>query len=357
MRERDVDHLLVTNPKDVAYLTGFLGGDSFLFIGPRGKPLILSDRRYEEELAGFSDVAKLVLRDGPMAPLIARLTAERHDAGALERLGVQAEDLTLAQLDGMKSAFKKAKVAVRTLTPVENMLGPLRRVKDEQEIRTIQRAAKLQQEAMKAVLPEAKPGISELELCAMLEAEMKARGSSEPAFETIVGAQANGSKSHYAPRHTRLRKGKPLLIDWGATVDGYRSDMTRTFSLGTWPKELAAVYDIVLEAHEAGAAALRAGVLCADVDAAARDVIDRAGYGEKFGHSLGHGIGLNVHERPTLSRHAGEATVEEGHVVTIEPGVYLPGVGGVRIEDDYLVTRRGSKNLCSLPKDRAWATL
>ena len=183
------------------------------------------------------------------------------------------------------------------------------------------------------------------------------RGASSPAFETIVGAQANGSLPHYRPHAVKLKKNQPLLIDWGAVYQGYRGDMTRTFSLGKWPKELAEIYKIVLDAHTLSAAALRAGATTKAVDAIARNHITKHGYGDNFGHGLGHGLGLHTHEDPRLSHMAAETTLEAGMVVTIEPGIYIPGLGGVRIEDDYVVTEKGSENLCSLPKDIKWATL
>lgn len=356
MRDRDADHALVTDPRDVAYFTGFLGGDSYLLVGP-GKPLLLSDSRYEEEVNDLAGIVRPVMRDGPMSGLVARCITELAGRGKLITLALQAEHVTLAQLDAFKSAIKKQKGPVRALRAEAGLVSPLRAVKDDAEIALIRRAARIQQDAMLATMPRLKPGMAELEACAVLEHEMKARGSTEPAFGTIVAAQANGSKPHSSPGDRKLKAGRPVLIDWGATWRGYRSDMTRVFSFGSWPRKVAEIHEIVLEAHEAAAAALEAGARCVDVDAAAREVIDAAGYGDRFGHGLGHGIGLNIHEGPSLSRHAGETVLEAGMVVTIEPGIYLPGIGGVRIEDDYVVTANGAKNLCTLPKDRDWATL
>lgn len=356
LRREGVDHVLVSDPRDVGYLTGFLGGDSFLLVGP-GKPLLLSDTRYEEELGAFAAIATPVMRDGPMSGLVARLVAERSAAGRLERVAVQAEAVSLAQFDGLRAAFKKAKAPVKALTSVRGVLAGLRMVKDEHEVGLIRRAAKIQQDALAAVLPAIKPGMTEAAIAALLEHEMLNRGSGGRAFETIVAAGANGSKPHYRPGPAKLRAGSTLLIDFGATCGGYHSDMTRTFALGRWKGEMAEVYRVVLGAHEAAAAALRAGARCVDVDGVARAHIAEHGYGERFGHGLGHGIGLNIHEGPSMGKHSGDAVLEAGHVVTIEPGVYLPGLGGVRIEDDYLVTARGAKNLCSLPRDAAWAIL
>jgi Xaa-Pro aminopeptidase len=186
--------------------------------------------------------------------------------------------------------------------------------------------------------------------------EMKSRGSSKPSFETIVAARAKGSLPHYQPGSVKLTRNQPLLIDWGAIWKGYHGDMTRTLCWGSWPRKLASVYAIVLEAHQLAAGQLRAGMSTFEIDKIARDHITAAGYGERFGHGLGHGIGLDIHENPCLSHMAEPVALEPGHVVTIEPGVYLPGVGGVRIENDYVVTTSGAKCLCTMPKDLDWAT-
>ena len=212
------------------------------------------------------------------------------------------------------------------------------------------------EDALVATLGQIDGGMTELEVTAVLEYEMKARGSTDPAFGSIVAAGANGSLPHAIPGKAKLKRNSTLLIDWGATVNGYRSDMTRTFTLGKWPPVMREVYEIVLDAHYAGIDAIRPGAIAGEVDAAARKIITDAGYGKEFGHSLGHGIGLNVHEAPGL-RAGADTVLEPGMVVTVEPGIYLPGVGGVRIEDDVLVTARGARSLCSLPKDIRWATL
>lgn len=356
MRRASVSHLVVSSPVDVGYLTGFLGGDSVLVVGS-GKPVLLSDSRYEEELGHFRPIVRVVMRSGTMMDAIANAVRHAHDAGGVESLGVQSEHLTLADEHALRGAFKKQRLPVRLLTPTTGLVGTLRRVKGADEIGLIRGAIRLQQDALLASLGSIRPGMTEIEFAAELEYQMKSRGSSAPGFETIVAARANGSLPHYRPGSTPIRRNEPLLIDWGATWMGYRGDMTRTFALGRWPAPIREIYAIVLEAHEAAAAALKPGRTGAEVDAAARDVIERAGYGDRFGHGLGHGLGMDVHEAPRLSRLATGDILEPGNVVTIEPGIYLPGVGGVRIEDDYAVTERGSKNLCDLPRDIEWASI
>jgi Xaa-Pro aminopeptidase len=219
----------------------------------------------------------------------------------------------------------------------------------------ITKAARIQEAALEAVFKYLKPGVTEREVAGRLEAEMKMRGSREPGFQTIVAAGATGSLPHYRPEGRKLEKGKTVLIDWGAVYDGYHSDMTRVFSLGKWPSKIEEIYRIVLEAHEAAAAALAPGKTTQEIDGIARKIISDAGYGLQYGHGLGHGIGMNGHEEPFLSHMLAPVTLEAGNVVTIEPGIYLPGIGGVRLEDDYLVTASGSKNLCKMPRDLKWA--
>lgn len=349
MRSARVDHLLVTNPLDVGYLTGFLGGDSYLLVPAKpGKPLLVSDFRYLEELEPLAASVKVIIRKTAMGEAIAELVSDR----SVRRCGVQGEAMTLAERDALARRVGQARLVTTT-----GLIGKLRARKDEHEVALIEAAVAIQEKAIRAVLPTIRPGQTELRIAADLEAEMKALGSSAPSFETIVAARAQGSLPHYRPGMVKTAAGQPLLIDWGATYRGYHSDMTRTFSLARWPAKVREIYGIVLEAHERAAEALGPGVMSSAVDAAARGHIAAAGYGERFGHGLGHGIGLNVHEEPRLGHMAGGVRLEPGHVVTVEPGIYLPGVGGVRIEDDYLITEEGARRLCRLPKTIEWCTL
>ena len=209
---------------------------------------------------------------------------------------------------------------------------------------------------MKALLPELRPSMAEQEVAAILEYEMRRRGADRTAFQTIAAAGANSSLPHARPGKAKTRKNTVLLIDWGAEVGGYVGDLTRTFTFGRWQPEIARIYDIVHEALLTGIAAVVPGNTGEEVDAAARGVIERAGEGERFSHSLGHGIGLVVHEQPRLAK-GSDDVLEEGMVVTVEPGVYIPGVGGVRIEQDVVVRPGGCEVLSKLPTARSWATL
>ena len=348
MRQRELDAVLITNPADIHYLTGFRGEDSYAIVAPR-QIAVVSDFRFAEELERL-DRVKVVMRSGS----IADATARHLDKVGASTVGLQGEHVSVAQRDALIKSLGRG--GAKRLKTTSDLLGELRMYKHDEEIKAIRKAVKIQQEAMLATLETIRPGQTELEVCARLEFEMKTRGSEQPAFGPIVAAQANGSLPHAVPGKTKLAKGKPLLIDWGATVGGYRSDMTRTFSLGTWSRKMSEIYEITLEAFLSAVDAVRPGMTGRELDAVARDVITAAGYGEAFGHSLGHGIGLNVHEGPRLAK-TSDTELQPGMVITIEPGIYLPGIGGVRIEDDILVTPRGGKNLCSLPTDMEWATL
>lgn len=354
--DKRLDALLVTNPKDVGYLTGFLGGDSYLLCraaasasGAAPAPTLISDFRYKEELEPVeaAGLARVHIRSRSMVEAVCEVLESLPEAD----IGVQGEQMTLAE---RASIQRRAK---RKLAETFGLMGELRIIKDESEVALIRKAVKIQESALEAVLPTIKPGQSELEVAARLEFEMKMRGSSEPGFQTIIAAGAAGSLPHYRPTGAKIRAGKPLLIDWGAVHQGYHADMTRTFTLGKWPEKVREIYDIVLEAHQLAAAALAPGRTTAEIDKVARVHIARRGYAEFFGHGLGHGIGLNGHEEPRLTNMLAPRPLAPGMVVTIEPGIYLPGVGGVRIEDDYLVTDNGAMCLCRMKKDADWAVL
>jgi Xaa-Pro aminopeptidase len=347
--EAGVDHLLVTNPVDVGYLTGFLGGDSWLLVpADDARPVVISDFRYQEELDEIKPVADVYIRSKALVAAAGEVIRARR----VDRCGLQAEHIPVGDMVELSAIVGPGRVS-----PVGGVVAALRIKKDEHEVKLIRKANAIQQDALRAILKRIKPGVTELELAARLELEMKIRGSSEPGFKTIVAARANGSLPHYRPGNVKLAAGKPVLIDWGAVCEGYHGDMTRTFTLDTWPPKIKEIYRIVLEAQETAAAALAPGRSTHEIDGIARGIIGRAGYAEHFGHGLGHGMGMNGHEDPRLNPMAPDMILEPGHVVTVEPGIYLRGVGGVRIEDNYVVTEKGAANLCGLPKDLKWATL
>lgn len=354
--------LLITNPKDVGYLTGFLGGDSYLLLPALShksrRPILISDFRYKEELEEVQGVVDVFIRTKSIIEAVGEVAGAAGgggEGGDLPKIGIQAEHLTIAEKAaiGRKLGPKGAK----RLADTTNLVPKLRVIKDDTEISLIRKAAKIQEAALTAVLPSIKAGQTETEVAANIEAEMKRRGSSEPGFQTIVAAGANGSLPHYRPQQKKIAANKSLLIDWGAVFKGYHADMTRTFALGKWPTKIAEIYKVVLEAQEMAAAALAPGKSTLEIDAIARKHIAKAGYAEFFGHGLGHGLGLNGHEDPRLTNMLAGVKLEAGMVVTIEPGIYLPGEGGVRIEDDYAITEHGALNLCSMKKSLDWCTL
>lgn len=349
LRDTPAEALLVVNPKDIHYLTGFHGEDSWALVRTRSATII-SDRRFETELEAFSGrgvPTKVHIR--PAGQRLAEAVAELLGPG--ETLGIQRAYTTLA----VRAALAKA-VGARRLKAIDDPIPALRICKDEHEIAQIRKAIRLQEAAIEAVLPEVTPGQTETELAALLEYEMRARGADGVSFSTIIAADANAALPHAQPGTRRLKRNGLLLVDWGARLGGYCGDMTRAFGIGRWPKKMAEIYDIVLEAHDAGVAAIEPGRPTTEVDAAAREVIEDAGFGDEFSHSLGHGLGLDVHEAPRLSTVSKEI-LEPGMIVTVEPGIYLPGVGGIRIEDDVVVTDTGRRRLSRLPRDREWATL
>ena len=341
LRDIGVDALLVTNAHDIRYLTGFAGDDSWALIPARGgTPHIITDFRFDEQVQREAPHARRILRQGPITDALKQIVDKRD----IEKLGVQGEHVTLA----VRKAIAK-KIGARRLAELDDGLLEQRAVKSDGEVKAIRKALRIQQQAFEETCEIIEPGLTENEIAAYLEYRMRTLGADGTSFPTIVAADANASLPHAVPGKKKVKKGGSILIDWGARADGYCSDLTRMVALGRFKPKVREIYEVVLDAQQSAIDAIAPGVTLKDVDAVARDRIKRAGYGERFGHGLGHGIGLDVHERPVLSpRSTGE--LAPGQVVTVEPGIYLPGVGGVRIEDDVLVTERGRRVLSRLPK-------
>lgn len=345
LRERiedwQVDALLVSNSVDIRYLTGFVGDDSWLLVGKTGKPIILSDRRFEEQIQREAPQAKAIMRTKSLAETASQVVDKREWSS----LALQSDYLTIAQ---RKQLAKH--IGASRLKDIDDGLFDQRAFKTEDEIKLIQKAGRIQQKALRALLEQLKPGMSEFEAAGLLEYEMRRLGADGPSFPTIMAADANAALPHAIPGKSKLRKGGIVLIDWGARYQGYCSDMTRVFAFGSMKPKLREIYQVVLDAQLAAIEAIRPGVEMAEVDKLARDIITKAGYGKEFSHSLGHGIGLDIHEQPRLAASI-KGALQPGQIVTVEPGIYLPGIGGVRIEDDILVTDKGHRNLTTdLPK-------
>jgi Xaa-Pro aminopeptidase len=345
LRDGKIDALLVTEPKDIRYLTGFIGEDSWLLIPLRGTSVhILSDSRFEEQIAREAPQAKAVMRKGSIADATAKLCDKLT---SIDRVGVQPGSMTLA----VRMALIKSLGGARRVVPIDDGLLRQRSVKSDEEVAAIEAALRIQERAFGELCHFIEPGMREYEAAAYLEYRMRALGADGRSFPTITAVGANAALPHAVPGDARIEKNELVLIDWGARKDGYCGDLTRVVALGSMPAAMREVYEVVLEAQLAGIEAVRPGAEPREVDAAARKVIEDAGYGDRFGHGLGHGLGLAVHEQPALSPRAKEGeALEVGQVVTVEPGVYVPGVGGVRIEDDVLVTAGGKRVLSRLPK-------
>ena len=292
---------------------------------------------------------KIVVRDGKMPMALAQMVVA---AGPPKRIGFEANFTTVGQVDALKRALTEAGAAKVELVPLENVMTNIRRIKDDREVELTRKSIEIAQEAFTAILPLVKVGQSEGYIAGSLIFEMKSRGASEGSFPAIVAAGTNSSLPHYrtGDREVLIKPDQPFLIDWGAMYRGYCSDLTRTLMIGQVGARLKRIYKVVLEAQEAAIAFLRPGVSNLQADRVARGVIEKAGFGDYFGHGLGHGIGRAIHELPQLGKHAKEEELQPGMIVTVEPGIYLPGEGGVRIEDDVLITHSGCEVLTTLDK-------
>lgn len=341
-RSRRVGAVLLTGRHSVRYFSGFTGEDSVLLVGRRWARL-LTDGRFAEQARIECPRLATIVRRGPMPEAVAAALAGR----GVRRLGIEGNHTSVA----LAADLDRALVKTRTRT-FAGQIDALRQAKDPAELKAIRKAIRAAEGAFADLTAGGRKnfvGRTERDIAAELEYLMRRRGAERAAFETIVAAGAHAALPHYRPGPARVRPGDAVLIDWGAVVGGYCSDLTRVVFTGRIPSPIARVYEIVLRAQSAGAAAVGPGATCESADAAAREVIAAEGYGEAFAHGLGHGIGLEVHERPRLGTRAPEL-LRAGMVVTVEPGIYLPGVGGVRIEDDLLVTPGGRRRLSTLPR-------
>lgn len=326
----DVDALLVTTLANVRYLTGFTGSSAMTLLGPAGS-VFFTDGRYDEQSRHeVPDLTRVASMENPAGAILEHV--RRLD---VERLGFERHAVTVAQLERWQEVFEGVQ-----LTGIGEEVEQLRWVKDAEELSLLRSAQDASDGAFEDILDVLVVGITERQAAAQLELAMARHGADGLSFEAIVAFGEHAAEPHHRPCHRTLAEGDVIKMDFGAMVNGYHTDMTRTVAFGEPVAELRKVHDVVAAAQQAGIDALRPGVLAADVDRAARDVIEDAGYGDRFTHGLGHGVGLEIHEGPSLRRD-GEDVLPAGAVVTVEPGVYLPGLGGVRIEDAVEVTEDG----------------
>ncbi|GAA5512219.1 aminopeptidase YpdF [Deinococcus carri] len=337
MSGADVEALWVSNPANVRAITGFSSGaDGKVLVTAQGATLY-TDARYTVQAREESRVPQH----------IARPPETYQDAAGRvrgQRVGFEAEHLTVAGLEALQDHWDV------TLVPTRGLVEGVRLIKSPQEVQAVRDAQALADRVFAEVRPMLRAGVRELDVALALETGLR-RGGAEVGFDVIVASGPRGAMPHGVASERVIEDGDLVTIDFGARLRGYHSDMTRTVAVGTPSGEMRRVYNAVLEAEEAAVAAIRPGAKAGELDALARGILERHGLAEYFAHSLGHGVGLNIHEGPSL-RKGSEDVLEPGMVVTVEPGVYLPDVGGVRIEDLVLVTEDGHEVLSHTPKER-----
>lgn len=344
----ECDSLLVTSENNVRYLTGFTGDSSYLLISSSGDQdaLLISDPRYQEQIQ--RQCPGLATHIRAPSEVLDVVTAEQINARKLSRMGFESQHVTYDLYQRLKEACSCE------LRPTSQAVESLRAIKDESEISLLERAVEIAQNAFVDMKSELRAEDCERELAFSIESRIRTLGGEGCSFHPIVAVGANAALPHAEPGGNQILESPLLLVDWGATVQGYRSDLTRLIFSGptTGPgmTEIEDAYGAVLESQLAAIDMLGPGVKGSEVDAVVRDVLRRHGIEERFNHGLGHGIGLDIHESPRMGKNFPQPLVS-GMVITVEPGVYFPGLGGIRIEDDVLVTDSGCRVLSSLPKD------
>ena len=338
--EGSLDSFVISSRVNTRYFTGFTGSNSLSIVSPGGCVLI-TDFRYviQARQQCFGDYEIIEAGRGMERAVLAQ---------QLERLkcadvGFEDEALSVSAFD----AWRDIEVNWRAAS---KMLRAIRAIKSEDELSSIRQAQRVSEQAYLHLLSRMKPGMSERDAAVELEYLIRRGGAESVSFDTIVGSGENGAQCHALPSERRFRHGDMVVLDFGSRVGGYCSDMTRTIAVGEPSAKMRQVYDIVLEAQKAAVEALKPGITGKELDACARDVIAGHGFAEYFGHGLGHGFGLEVHEAPTANPQS-EETLLPGMTITVEPGIYLPEEGGVRIEDCCVVTQSGFENLVGVPKE------
>jgi Xaa-Pro aminopeptidase len=339
-----IDALLVTNLANVRYLTGFTGSAGVVLVTPDAL-VFTSDGRYRTQAGEQLDAAGVEARVEIGATVAEQRAAVARALDAGARVGLEAATVTWSQQRELATSLDD-----HELVPTEGLVERLRCVKEPGEVARIRAACAIADDALAALLPRLADGPTERDFALDLELEMRRRGASGNSFDPIVASGPNGAKPHARPSARRVERGELVVIDFGCIVDGYCSDMTRTVSVGDPGPDARHVWDVVRASQAAGRDAVAEGVECSAVDRACREVIVEAGWGDAFVHGTGHGVGLEIHEAPRVAATA-RGSLEAGSVVTVEPGVYLPGVGGVRIEDTVVVTPDGADPLTEFPKD------
>lgn len=334
--------LLITSEENRRYFTGFASDAGYLLITKQGGTFITDGRYIEAARANISN-CNVLLQDG-----YAEQISEILEAQNIKRLFIEATKVSVTDAARYRDAFSSAELIYTDELDVK--IKELRRIKSEGEKQKIIKAQSIAEAAFEKVLHIIKPGVSERDIAAELEYLMRKGGAEGVSFDTISITGVNTSKPHGVPGDTPVASGDFVTLDFGAIYDGYHSDTTRTVAVGNVSPEMRHIYETVLSAQLAGVHGVKAGMSTADADALCRDIITDAGYGDAFTHGTGHGVGVEVHEAPTVSPRSTEI-LQPGNIITVEPGIYIPGKFGVRIEDMLYITQNGSENLVTLPKD------
>ncbi|BDG36745.1 M24 family metallopeptidase [Saccharococcus caldoxylosilyticus] len=337
--EHDIDGLLVTNPYNRRYITGFTGTAGVAVIS-RDKAVFITDFRYVEQASQQVKGFEIVQHTGPIVDEAAKQVARL----GIQKLGFEQEDVSYATFKAYESAVKAE------LVPTSHVIEKLRLIKSESEIKILKEAAEIADAAFEHILSFIRPGVKEIDVANELELFMRKQGATSSSFDIIVASGYRSALPHGVATEKSIEKGELVTLDFGAYYKGYCSDITRTIAVGAISEELKTIYDIVLQAQLRGMEGIKPGMTGKEADALTRDYISEKGYGEYFGHSTGHGIGLEIHEGPALSVRS-DVVLAPGMVVTVEPGIYIPGLGGVRIEDDTVVTENGNESLTHSPKE------
>jgi len=337
----DIDSVLIISPQNRFYFTGYDASSGFLVMSEHARSFYVDARYFEEAKARLPGCAVRCVKSEEAYSVIAQ---DLIKAG-VKTLGYEDEFVTVSSFKALETAFKDF-----VLTPASAVLGSLRIVKTKEEISAISAAQKLAEKAFEKVADSLRPGVTEKELKAQLAAECYRLGADGLAFSAIIAFGENTAIPHHEPSDRKLEKSDLVLIDFGVKLGGYCSDMTRTFCLIEPSEQISTLYDTVLAAHDYALKNIKAGMTCREADSLAREYIRANGYNTEFSHGLGHGIGIEVHEAPTVGEASGELLLP-GTVITLEPGIYIPGVGGVRIEDIVVVREDGAENLTNTGKD------
>ncbi|WP_210618858.1 M24 family metallopeptidase [Mammaliicoccus lentus] len=338
MEQKGLDAIVVLSPYNRRYLSGFTGTSGSLLITQDTKQLI-TDFRYIQQANSQAEGFEIINQNGPMINKINELIQR----GNYKNVGVEADLITYNEYQALNTDEVQ-------LSSIEGVIETIRMIKDDFEIKQIQKAADIVDETYEHILKWVKPGMTENEVNNEMEMFMRSKGATCSSFDTIVASGHRGALPHGVASNKVIEEGDMITLDFGALYEGYVSDITRTFAVGEPKEEMKKIYNIVLESQLAALEQIKPGMTGKEADSIARDIISSYGYGEQFGHSLGHGIGLEVHEGPALSQKS-DIVLEENMCITLEPGIYVEGLGGVRIEDDVLVTKNGLQRFTKSTKD------